>query len=340
MAAGKHLNIETRMTSPPLTVAMSVYNNAPFLAEAIESIRAQSFADWEFLIVNDGSSDGSREIIDRFAAQDPRIRAIHRENRGLVFSLNQLVEEARAPLIARMDGDDISLPDRFEKQMAFLAANPDHGVIGTWATCIDETGALRGNCGEKPVTHEEMVANFEYGPLLCHPSVIMRRDVVQAVGGYRAAYKHCEDYDLWLRLGSRTKMANLRERLILYRHSESQVSSKHVVLQQVNAAIAFAAYREVAEGRADPTEGLDELPTLETVDDVFNRPGLSREIRAKVAPNILYSPVALRNDGYDIILRYIREGGDRDGLWRTAARLMTIGEPARALRMATTLATH
>jgi glycosyltransferase involved in cell wall biosynthesis len=326
------------MTNPPLTVAMSVYNNAPYLALAIESIQAQTFADWEFLIVNDGSSDGSREIIDNFAARDPRIRAIHQENRGLVASLNRLVDEARAPLIARMDGDDISLPTRFEKQLAFLAEYPDHGVVGTWATCIDETGALRGDCGEKPITHEEMVAAFEYGPLLCHPSVIMRRDVVRGVGGYRAAYKHCEDYDLWLRLGSVTKLANLRERLILYRHSESQVSSKHVVLQQVNAAIAFAAYREYSAGRADPTEGLDELPALADVDEALGLPGLSREIRAKVAPNILYSPVALKTDGYDIILRYIREGGERDGMWRTAARLVTLGEPKRALRMAGALA--
>lgn len=327
------------MSVPSISVAMSVYNNAPYLALAIESILAQSFGDFEFLIVNDGSKDESRAIIDGFAARDPRIRPIHQENRGLVASLNRMLDEARAPLIARMDGDDISLPDRFEKQIAFLSDNPDHGVIGTWATCIDENGVPRGDCGEKPVTHEEMVASFESGPLLCHPSVIMRRDVVRAIGGYRAAYRHCEDYDLWLRLGSVTRLANLRERLILYRHSESQVSSRHVVEQQVNAAIAFAAYREREAGRPDPTDGMDRLPTLETVDAAFGRPGLGREIRSKVAPNILYSPVALKNDGYDIILSYIRDGGERDGLWRTAARLMTIGEPVRALRMATALAT-
>jgi glycosyltransferase involved in cell wall biosynthesis len=327
------------MSLPAISVAMSVYNNGPYLAEAIESILEQSFGDFELLVVNDGSTDESRSIIDGFAARDRRVRAIHQENRGLVPSLNRLLEEARGPLVARMDGDDISLPERFEKQIAFLADNPDHGVIGTWATCIDETGALRGNCGEKPVTHEEMVAGFESGPLLCHPSVIMRRDVVRAVGGYRAAYRHCEDYDLWLRLGSVTRLANLRERLILYRHSESQVSSRHVVEQQVNAAIAFAAYRERAEGRPDPTDGLDSLPPLDSIDAVFGRAGLSREIRAKVAPNILYSPVALKSDGYDLILNYIRDGGERDGLWRTAARLMTIGEPVRALRMATALAT-
>jgi glycosyltransferase involved in cell wall biosynthesis len=318
---------------------MSVYNNAPYLAEAIESILAQSFGDFEFLIVNDGSSDGSREIIDGFAARDRRIRPIHQENRGLVASLNLMLEEARAPLIARMDGDDISLPSRFERQLAFLRDHPDHAVLGTWATCIDGTGAPWGDCGEKPVTHGEMLAALETGPLLCHPSVIMRRDIVLSVGGYRAAYKHCEDYDLWLRLAGVAKLANLRERLILYRHSDSQVSSRHIVLQHINAAIAYAAHRERAAGRPDPTEALDELPTLEGVDRLFGTQGLSREIRSKVAPNFLYSPVALRSDGYDLILRHIREGGAKDGLWRASARLVKLGEPVRAMRMAAALAT-
>ena len=120
------------MTAPPLSVAMSVYNGERFLAEAVESILSQSFGDFEFLILDDGSHDGTRDILAEYGGRDPRIRVILRENRGLVASLNQLIGEARAPLVARMDADDISHRDRFSRQLAFLAGNPDYGVIGSW----------------------------------------------------------------------------------------------------------------------------------------------------------------------------------------------------------------
>ena len=161
------------MTNPALSVAMSVYNGESHLALAIESILDQTFGDFEFLILNDGSKDGSRAIIDAYAARDPRIRAIHRENRGLVISLNQLISEARAPLVARMDADDICLPERFAKQMAFLDNNPDHGVIGTWTSDIDEYGAPYSIKGaDHPTDYQAFIAGIGNGPMLCHPSVI------------------------------------------------------------------------------------------------------------------------------------------------------------------------
>lgn len=318
---------------------MSVFNNAPYLGLAIESILAQTVGDFEFLIVDDGSTDGSGAIIDAFAARDGRIRAIHQENRGLVASLNRLVNESRCELIARMDGDDIALPDRFEWQLAFLAANPDHGVVGTWTADIDKTGKPYPLTGEdQPTDYATFLAWLETGPLLCHPSVIMRRDLVQAVGGYHPAYKHCEDYDLWLRLAERTRICSIPERLLLYRHTSSQVSSKHVVVQQVGAAVAVEAHRRRVAGLPDPTEHLTDLPPLDDLDALFGQPGLGREIRAKVAPGILYSPTALRGEGYDMVMTHVREGGDRSGLWRAAARLLKLGEPARALRLAAALA--
>ena len=192
-------------SAPPLSVAMSVYNADRFLDEAIASIRGQSWTDYEFLILNDGSTDGSRAIIDAHAGEDGRIVPIHRENRGLVASLNELLDRARAPIVARMDADDIALPNRFERQLAFLADHPDTGVIGCWTTDIDEFGepfALAG--ADHPVTHEQFVAAIPGGPLLCHPSATMRLEPVRAVGGYHAAFRHCEDYDLWLRLAGVT----------------------------------------------------------------------------------------------------------------------------------------
>ncbi len=329
------------MPEPRISVAMSVYNSEQYLALAIESVLAQTFTDFEFLILNDGSSDGSRDIIDDYAARDSRIRAIHRENKGLVISLNQLLDEARAPLIARMDGDDICLPERFEKQIAFIDANPDYGVVGTWTSDIDENGdayLIRGK--DHPTSYEAFVEGIGNGPMLCHPSVLMRRDIVQSVGGYHGAFKHCEDFDLWLRLASVTKLCSLPERLVQYRHWPDQVSTKHVYVQQIGAAISYLAYKERAAGRVDPTAHLEHLPPIEELDILFGRIDVAKEVRARVVPSLLYSPVALRSNGLDFILDHIREGGTKTGLWRTIARLARIGEPARAIRLAFTLATN
>lgn len=329
------------MTIPRISVVMSVYNNAPYLAAAIESILAQSFGDFEFLIANDGSSDDSGRIIGSYAVRDPRILAFHQENRGLVPSLNRLVEAARGPLIARMDGDDIALPERFERQVAFLDANPDHGVVGTWVRCIDDKGALRREpCRDHPVSHEEFIAQLEHGPLLCHSSVLMRAGILRDVGLYRRQYRHCEDYDLWLRLAERARICSIPERLMLYRHSLGQVSSRHVLEQHFGSAVAWEARAERLHGRRDPTDGLERLPPIDRLDTLFGRAGVGRAVRERVAKGIVYSPLALQGEGYELLIKHVREGGATDGMWRTAGRLFKFGEPARALKLLATLAAH
>jgi glycosyltransferase involved in cell wall biosynthesis len=328
------------MTDPLITVAMSVFDNAPYLAHAIESILAQTFGDFEFLIVNDGSRDGSGDIIDRFAREDSRIRPIHQANAGLIVSLNRMIDEARAPLIARMDGDDIALPERFERQVAFLDAHLDIGVLGTGCTCIDEDGRPSTHKFDNVTTPEDVLADLKNGPPLCHPSVVMRRDAVRAVGGYHRAYKHCEDYDLWLRLSEHVRMANLPDRLLLYRQSATQVSNRHAYVQKIGAAIAWEAHVERMAGRPDPTESLDALPPMAELDRVFGRAGTFRAVREKVALGSVYTPTALRGEGLDLMLAHIRDGGARDGYWRTVMRLLTLGEPARALRLTATLLTR
>ena len=326
-------------SAPPLSVAMSVYNADRFLGEAISSIREQSWTDFEFLILNDGSTDDSRHIIDAHAAADPRIVPIHRENRGLVASLNELIERAHAPIVARMDADDVALPHRFERQLAFLREHPEYGVIGCWTTDIDEAGEPFPLSGaDHPVTHADFLRAIPAGPLLCHPSAMIRADAVRTVGGYHAAFRHCEDYDLWLRLASITRLGSLPERLLHYRHTEEQVSSRHAVEQQTGAAIAYLAWLERSAGRPDPTATLDRLPPIDELDALFGRAGVGEQVRARVAPRLLYSRIALASDGYDLLLAHIREGGRTPGLWRTVARLLSLGKPARAARLAATLA--
>lgn len=318
---------------------MSVYNGERFLAESIESVLAQTHADFEFLILDDGATDGSAAIIDRFAALDPRIRPIHRGNRGLIASLNQLLAEARAPIIARMDADDIAYPHRFERQLAFLAANPDYGVVSSWADDIDADGlAMPNNGQDHPADHAGFLEAVHHSTPLCHPATMYRRDLVLAVGGYHRAFQHCEDFDLWLRLAELTKLCSLQEPLLKYRRTDSQVSNRHIVEQKTNAAIAYFAWLERRAGRPDPTADLDIMPPLEQLDALFGSPGIAQAVRAKVARGLIYSPIALRGEGFGLLLRHIDEGGRGKDLWRTVVRLMRFGQPRRAIQLAATLA--
>lgn len=328
------------MTTPRLTVAMAVYNNGPYVGEAIDSILGQTFGDFEFLIVNDGSSDESAAVIDARAAQDPRIRVIHQENRGFIASLNRMFAEARSPWIARMDGDDISHPERLARQWAFVETNPGYGVLSCTARLIGPDGALlEKEGGEKPLSHEAIYANLESGPLINHNAALIARDPVLSIGGYRAAYRHCEDYDLWMRLIERTRFANLPEALVDYRVYPGQVSNRHLVEQSANAAISWQARLDRLAGRPDPTEGLEALPPLEEIDALFGRAGVADYVRRRVVNRMLYSAEALSGDGHPIILAHVRRNGPEPRIWRAVARLVKAGRPRKAISLAGALLT-
>jgi glycosyltransferase involved in cell wall biosynthesis len=318
---------------------MSVFNAAAYLEEAILSILGQSFGDFEFLIVDDGSTDASAALLDRFAREDARIRLLRQRNAGLVASLNRLIAEARAPLIARMDGDDVALPERFARQIAFLRARPEVGVLGTNTHDIDCAGRIIAPGPAYPVDHAPVVASIAERSPFCHSSVMFRTALVRAAGGYRAAFAHCEDYDLWLRLAERTRFANLPQRLMLYRRSPHQVSHRHALAQQLGSAIAVMARRERQAGRPDPVDGLGRLPALGELDALFGN-GAAGDVRRTVALGILHSTVALRGEGLKLILDHIRDNGGAAGLWRTVGRLLKLGEPRRALLLAAALLTH
>ena len=147
----------------------------------------------------------------------------------------------------------------------------------------------------------------------------------------------CEDYDLWLRLASRTKLANLPEPLLQYRISPDQVSTRHIVEQAQGAAIAWLAYKLREAWQPDPTEGLSALPLLTELDASFGS-GAATYVRRRVVDRTLYSPEALAGDGWDILLQYAAEARSEVRLWRTAARLLRWGRPIHAGRMAATLA--
>jgi len=325
------------MSDPRVTVAMSVYNNAQYVGAAIDSILAQSFGDFEFLIIDDRSTDDSAHVIQDRAAGDRRIRVLDSPEKGRVPALNTLFASARASWVAIMDSDDISTPDRLTRQMAHAAANPACGVVGCSAYLIGPDGELIGRGGDKPLTHAEIYANLEDKPLINHNAVLLARDPVLAIGGYRRAYRHAEDYDLWLRLIDRVEFANLPDELVAYRIYPDQVSTRHVVEQTVNAAIGWQARLEVLAGRADPTSGLDEMPELDAIDALFGRANVASYIRRRVVERILYAPEALRGDGYAILLDHIADSGSSSHLWRAAARLLKTGRPRHAAGVAAAL---
>lgn len=330
------------MPTPAISVAMSVYNGERFLTLAIESVLAQDFTDFEFLIVDDGSTDSCPQIIRHYAEADSRIRPILRENRGLIASLNEMIDAAQAPIIARMDADDICRQDRFSKQIRFLSDHPDYGVVGSWSEDIGEDGTPLFRCEmpDHPLTHEELLQVIEAGgQLICHPAAMYRRDIVRSIGGYHAAFRHCEDLDLWLRLASVTKLGNIPERLLKYRRYPAQVSARHATEQQIGTAVAQAAWRERQAGRPDPTASLQRLPAIKDLDALFGRTGVSRDVREQVALSLRYSIAAMRDQGFELLVNHLRDGGRRDGMWRTVARLLRFGEPMRAFRLAATLTT-
>lgn len=221
-----------------LSVVMTVFNGSIFLRDAIQSVLTQTYSDFEFLIVNDGSTDDSLNIVEELSRKDSRIRVIDQENRGLPIALNRAIKESKGDLIARMDADDVALPDRFEKQ---LAAIDKHALtlVGSGVYKISQTGA---NDGKRiyPAQHAEISAILPMRNCICHPTVVFRRDAFLSVGGYDANYQNCQDYDLWLRLIDQGRFCNLREPLLKYRRHNSRISAKDNKAKQTTYSVCAA----------------------------------------------------------------------------------------------------
>jgi glycosyltransferase involved in cell wall biosynthesis len=213
-------------TIPLVSVLMPVYNAESYLRAAIESILSQTFSDYEFIILNDGSTDSSHSIILEYLARDSRIvYKSFKENRGLPEVLNHGLRLARGKYIARMDADDISLPLRLEKQVAFMEANPEVGACGTWANLI---GMRDGNIWMYPKTHAEIYARMIFACTIIHPSVMMRNEVLRKNNlSYDVCAVHVEDYDLWSRTLPVTDFANIPVALLNYRIHEENTARKH-----------------------------------------------------------------------------------------------------------------
>lgn len=230
---------------PLISVLMPVYNCDEYVQAAIDSILNQTFRDFEFIIIDDGSEDRTAEIVKAAAVRDPRIKVISRANRGIVPSLNEAMEHASGALMARMDGDDISLPDRFARQLAYLEANPDCGLVGTQIMFTDPDGRPIAPM-PNPISHDDIVATMMAGrESVSHPTVIFRSDIARSIDGYSDRFIHAEDMDFFLRMAEKTRVANLADILLHYRQHSKSVGRMYAKVQAEShtRAIVEAAYR-------------------------------------------------------------------------------------------------
>lgn len=218
--------------TPSVSVLLPVYNAERYLAQAIESILNQTFQDFELLIIDDGSTDRSGQILTTYAAQDSRIRLISRENRGLISTLNEMLDLAQGEFLARMDADDLATPNRLTLQVAFLKQHPEVVCVGGAFGLIDPQGRTVMNAIPMPQENAEIQPLLLLGrTVINHPCALIRRSALLQIGGYDPSMKTIEDLDMLLRLGEIGQLANLPDVVLQYRFHPNSVSAQNTVYQ-------------------------------------------------------------------------------------------------------------
>lgn len=246
---------------PVVTVLMSVFNDLQFLPLAISSILEQTWDDLELLIIDDGSTDGCVDFL--VSIHDPRLRVLHNErNVGLTLSLRRGIELARGLYIARMDADDIALPQRLAKQVAFMEGHPSVGLLGSACWLIDREGRTLGRRFVLPGNLQIRWQSLLTNPFL-HPTVMVRRDVlVRNALNYDEAFRQAQDYDLWTRMLRHTQGANLEEPLIRYRLRDGITATHRSAQLLSHDAIAWRTIQGEMPGFAITREQVSQLRAL------------------------------------------------------------------------------
>lgn len=214
-----------------VSVLLSAFNAEKTIAEAIESILSQTHRDFELLLINDGSTDGTLLIMQKFADQDHRIKIISHQNMGMGASLNQALHLANAEWVVKMDADDIMLPQRLERQIAFIKKHPDIVVASCLVYYVDEYGRVIGKNSSDLRTREDLIRYLKSNELIGfhHSGVIMKKEVIISVGGYRPRFWPADDIDLWNRVAERGYLILVQpEYLVKYRIHASSISVSNV----------------------------------------------------------------------------------------------------------------
>ncbi|MCB0696877.1 MAG: glycosyltransferase [Chitinophagaceae bacterium] len=210
------------MSSNSLTVLLPTYNAGPYIKEAVDSILAQTYTDFEFLIIDDGSTDETAEILKSYS--DPRITVVSQQNKGLITTLNEGILASKGDIIARMDADDVCLPDRLALQMDFLDKNPDYVLVGAEADIMDKDGNYLMPLIPIAHAYEEIQAKIDEKVPFIHPCVTFRKDAVIKAGLYPKNALDFEDHLLWKKLLAVGKVCNLRDRVLKVRFNPESVT--------------------------------------------------------------------------------------------------------------------
>ena len=292
---------------------MPVFNTARYLAEALGSISAQTFGDFELIAIDDGSCDDSSRILEQFARQERRMRLLARENRGVISTRNELLSLARADLVAWMDSDDISLPGRLEHQFEAFRLDPALVCLGSAAQCIDPHGNFL-NIERYPLRHDEILLEQQKGGAMRFPSTMMRREFALRVGGFREPFIIGEDFDLLLRLSEIGKMANLPETLYLYR--------QHVASVCATLGPQWPLYRDqiLRLARERRTQGSDRLQNGESLQIEVAKVADRRQIEWRVF--LEWAGHALKNGNPSLAWKYAGDALRRRPTSTAAWKLM------------------
>ena len=229
------------MSKPLVSVVMSVYNGERYLREAIGSILNQTFRDFEFLMINDGSSDRTAEILKDYNIN--RIKIIKNErNIGLTKSLNKGLRIARGEYIARQDADDVSAPDRLEKEVNFLETHRDYAVVGTFVKILNEDSEVIGLL-DRLTADTQIRKCLGTDNCITHGSTMIRKKCLLNVGFYDESIARAQDYELWLRLSEKYRLANIPEYLYMWRKHDENIEAKHIEEQKISVILAMIKHK-------------------------------------------------------------------------------------------------
>ena len=240
--------MDNAAASPRVSAVIPAYNASRWIRQAILSLTTQTFSSLEIVAVDDGSTDGTRDILSDLAAADPRIRYALRPHEGISRTMNFALRMAKGEYVARLDADDIALPDRVARQVAFLDANPSVAVVGGYMIAIDANDRKHGMI-RYPVA--DLKSSVVTSATLGHPATMFRRQFVLDLGGYRPAFDTAEDFDLWLRISEKAELANLARPVTYYRYHDDQVTSTQSRRQQACAIVARGLAKARRESRPD-----------------------------------------------------------------------------------------
>lgn len=248
-----------------VSVVMPVYNGERHITDAVNSILRQAYRDFEFIIVNDGSDDGTLRILENI--QDDRIILMSQENIGLTASLNKAIRIAKGAYIARQDADDLSEPNRLERQIEYLRRHRNIALVGSWCSQIDEDGEEIGRIQLLTDPHDIGRA-LPYENQFVHGSIMARTEALISVGLYREAFKFAQDYDLVLRMGERFELANIPESLYSHRHNSSMLSARYHHLQLAYSKLAQDMWKQRRRDGVDAVDrGVDVSGLLDVAEE-------------------------------------------------------------------------